>query len=361
MPGNTVLVLHDFAQIICQLDGTVDIEVVIVVKIRVIVDACLFPVAFQIDVVIAVFLHNLSRLVGALDAFIGGGVDHVRHADKRHVQLLLLAKAQQFPHFLFKRLVELDAAVLDDDFVVEHLFVRHKHLGVGAEAAQVIGVCKLHFDGGSRAPQRFGQLLPKVVVLDERKVILPLQILVHTAVDKVNLVLAQGDIVCQLACVRLYLFIFGFPVEIGVRLNQQQLGLLCADNFPERQHHAVGGKGFRRHRIARKAVFFIRSACGKAGIDLACAEQHHVQITLFLPVIAVEPGHVVVELAQHIALQKGQRKDYREQQAGNLCRPREDCVFFHTVCLRIAYKQSPPRCSRSRRCRTPPPLPCRDK
>ncbi len=167
------------------------------------------------------------------------------------------------------------------------------------------------------------------MVFDQRKVVFHLQILVHTAVDKVDLVFAQGYVVHQLARVRLYFFVFGLLVEVSVRFDQQQFGLLRADDLLERQHHAVGGEGFRRHRVARKAVFFVGSARRKARIDLARAEQHHVQLTLLLTVIAVETGHVVIQLAQHIGLQKRQRKGHGEQQADDLCRPRKECVFFH--------------------------------
>ena len=85
MPFYAVLVLYDPAQIIRQLNGAVDIEMVVVIKILVVINACFSPVTLEIDVVVAEFLYDLSRLVGALDALIGGGIDHVRHADKRHI------------------------------------------------------------------------------------------------------------------------------------------------------------------------------------------------------------------------------------------------------------------------------------
>ena len=156
--------------------------------------------------------------------------------------------------------------------------------------------------------KRSGILRPQTVVFDQREEVLPSLVDGHVLLNIAELVEAERQVVKELVDVRLVGFVVGVAVEEGVRLNDDQTGVLRPHDLLDGGFDALGGDGFRREQVAGEAVLLIGSARHEAGVDIARADEHRVDRVALLLIEALDAQAVVVDVAQDVLLQ---------QQAGN--------------------------------------------
>ena len=201
----------------------------------------------------------------------------MRRSDKEHMEILLLAVIQQIHQLLLQLGIEVEFALFIGQLRIQTGRFSLVDLRGRSEALEVVVAAHIQRQVACHHVEALGILRPQTVVFDQGEEVLPSLVDGHVLLDVFELVEAERQVVKELVDVRLVGFVVGVAVEEGVRLNDDQTGVLCPHDLLDGGFDALGGDGFRGEQVAGEAVLLIGSARHKAGVDIAGADEHHVE------------------------------------------------------------------------------------
>ena len=226
-----------------ELDRAVNVHMVFVIEIAVVVNADRRRIVFKRVVAETALLENGRHFVGALNAVIGFLRYKMRRAHKDDVEILLLAVVKQIEQILLKLGVEVKLARFLAELSVKARCVGLEDLRGGAEALEDVVAADIKREVTLHHIHAVGQFIPQSVVFDEWEEILPFLVNGDFFIDIVELVDAERQIVKELMDMRLIRFVVAVAVQESVRLNDNEAGMLCADDLLDGGDYALGGNG----------------------------------------------------------------------------------------------------------------------
>ena len=182
-------------------------------------------------------------------------------------------------------------------------------------------------------------IAPNAVILDERKKILR-RILSAVFHDPFRLGQIQRNIIRVVAEVRLFCHFLLVAVHRAVELDDDQIGILSAEDIFELTFIIEDRVRLGREKITRHAVFLIRVSRGDIGVHLTRAEIDDIQRVFVLFIKAFDTLAVMVGVTENIFLQQPHRQQDREDQAHHSDEP--EYASFHAITypyIRIAGAQ----------------------
>ena len=302
------------------------VEVVGVDKIRAAVKTDGVKRVVQVEQVVAVFAHDGGHVVK--DAGVGR-LRAVRRAQKERLHAETLRLRAERAQILFVRRAERQRP--DIRHIVRGQGLAHRLHALGQRAAGLIHDVQtpLH-----RHP--FPHLIPVGVVLGDVEVKRGLQLSRHTGADGLEPVARPGDVVDPLAEVGLQRFRV-LVIDEAVDVHDDQLRVLAVHRFCEQGAVEPCRDVRDRQRIARVAVLLPRERGAVAGVELARADEHHVEAVLRLEEEAVHVALVPVVIRdEHRGDEPdAQHGDEHENDRAHRCAGFGDRSFCHSLKLHI--------------------------